>query len=111
MAAHYKNHLVEVTDTALRIRHYYFPFGDKIIPFSEIEEIVQRPASLLTGKWRVWGTATPDVWFALDWARPKRDVMFLAILKNKKIKAGFSVEHPQEFAAIVSQKVPFRQSR
>ncbi len=105
----YKDHLVQLTDKALRIHHYYFPLVSKTIPLSDIEEIVQKPATLTTGKWRIWGTLSPDIWYACDWKRPRREAIFIVRPRNKRLKIGFTVENFRKFSELISQMVPFHQ--
>jgi len=62
----------------------------------------------LTGKWRIWGTWFLDIWYAMDFERPKREAIFIVHIKNKRMKVGFTVEDSRKFAELIFQKVPFR---
>lgn len=68
---------VALTEDGLVIRRYYFPFGDKRIPYSEIERVRRLPMSGLTGGWRIWGSGDFTHWFNLDPGRPRKTVKFV----------------------------------
>lgn len=62
----------------LEIRHYYFPFGTKVVPYSRIKAYQRVEINgVLSGKWRIWGTGNPRYWANLDWRRPTKKVGFV----------------------------------
>jgi hypothetical protein len=68
---------VACTDDALVIRRYYFPFGEKRIPYTKIERVQRLPLAGLSGRYRIWGSGDFTHWFNLDWRRPGKSVMFV----------------------------------
>jgi hypothetical protein len=92
MSTVYKDKLIEVTDKGITFHRYYFPFGDRTIPFAQIEHIDVGPPSIIAGSWRLWGTSDFRTWFPLDWKRPKRDRIFVASLRYSSRRIGFTVE-------------------
>jgi len=62
----------------LEIHSYYFPFGTKSVPYTQIQGL-QRIAitGLLSGRWRIWGTGNPRYWANLDLKRPKKTIGFV----------------------------------
>lgn len=104
MSTLYKDSLIEITDRAIIFRHYYFPFGgDKDVPFSQIESIQVCPPSIYFGSWRIWGGG-PRTWFPLDWGRPRREAIFVAILRGCFIRVGFTVEESQTVNGILRER-------
>jgi hypothetical protein len=104
MSTLYKDTLIEITDQAIIFRHYHFPFGsDKDVPFSQIETIHTRPPSVSFGSWRIWGGG-PRTWFPLDWVRPRRDTIFVARLRGRFIRIGFTVEDSQKVKSILRER-------
>lgn len=94
MAILYQDKLVELTDEAIVFHEYYFPFGtDKRLPWAEIERIEVRTPSFWTGSWRFWGTGDFRTWFPKDYGRASRDRIFLAVLRGKFRRIGFTVEN------------------
>ena len=100
----YKDGLVELTTSTIRFRCYYFPFGSKTVPLSQVKRIDVRPARLGTGRWRVWGTSNFITWFPLDWSRPSRKSIFTLHQKDKVRRIGFTVEHEEEFRQALERR-------
>ena len=100
----YKDGLIEVTDEEVIFRRYYFPFGgDRHVPLSWIERVQIRQPSFWFGSWRLWGGG-PQTWFPLDGARPNRDAIFVAILRGRYRRIGFTVEHSKEAAEVFKRR-------
>ena len=68
----YRDRWIECTDTDIRIRGYYFPWGTKRIPYEAIRSVRRVETRALRGKGRIWGTANPRYWASLDPARPRK---------------------------------------
>jgi hypothetical protein len=77
--AGYEDSTVACTDSALVIRHYYFPAGAKRIPYSTIREVRRVPLGSL-GKWRIHGSGDLVHWFSFDPRRPRKDVALVVHL-------------------------------
>ena len=104
MAVHYADNLVELTDEALLIKHYYFPFGGpRIIRLSDIEAITAKEPSLQNGQWRLWGTTTFQIWFARDLNRAQRPVIYHVEIRGQVMKVGFTVEDAARFSDVLAQ--------
>jgi len=100
----YSDRLVEVSQTGIHFRHYYFPLGTKFVRFSDILRLERRPPTLRNGKWRLWGTGDCKTWFPKDWKRPQRSCIFLLHLSTQKIRIGFTVENPEKFMEAIRSK-------
>jgi len=100
----YSDKLVEITEKSILFRWYYFPFGRRRVPLSEIDHIIAKEPSLLSGKWRIHGTRDFKMWFPCDWKRPKRDRIFIATLRNEPTKIGFTVEDSEKVQDILREK-------
>jgi hypothetical protein len=93
----YSDRLVLLSEIALMLKRYYFPFGSKSIALSEIDKVrILRP-TLMNGQWRLWGTGNLKTWFPLDLHRPGRERVFLLDLKGQWRQIGFTVERWEEF--------------
>ncbi len=93
----YKDSLVELTKEKIVFLRYFFPSGTaKHLPLSEIEVIRSQPPSVFGGSWRIWGTGNFVTWFPWDGARPRRDRIFVVILRSRLRKIGFTVEDSQK---------------
>lgn len=99
----YSDRLIEITDQEIVFRRYYFPFGDRHVPWSQIESVEMRPPSIWFGSWRIWGGG-PVTWFPLDWARPSRDAIFVAFLQGRVVRIGFTVQRSKEVAEVLRQR-------
>jgi hypothetical protein len=104
MSTLYKDGLVEISDQAIVFHRYYFPFGGgKQVPFSQIESVQIRQPSISFGSWRIWGGG-PRTWFPLDWGRPWRDTIFVACLRGRVFRVGFTVEDSQRVQDILRER-------
>ena len=65
----YRDRWIACTQDGVRIRGYYFPWGDKSIPYSDIRSVRRVELGPLSGQGRIWGTANPTLWASLDPAR------------------------------------------
>jgi hypothetical protein len=52
----YDDGRVACTDDALVIRLYYFPFGDKRIPYADIGQVRRTALTGMGGRYRLWGS-------------------------------------------------------
>jgi len=103
MSTVYKDKLIELGDAAVTFRRYYFPFGDRRVPFDEIERVQVEPAA--TGdNWRLWGTSDFQTWFPLDTKRPARDRIFIASLRGTSRRIGFTVENSRKVEEVLRQR-------
>jgi hypothetical protein len=101
----YKDNLVAISKYSIIIFNYYFPtFKEIEVNFSEIEKIEVKEPSLITGKYRYWGTGDFTSWYPKDFKRSTRDKIFFLYRRYKRIKIGFSVENSQEVISIFKSK-------
>jgi len=100
----YSDKLVNVFENGIQFKNYYFPFVSKFVKFSEILNLERKSPTLLSGKWRIWGTSNFTVWFPLDWKRSQRASIFFLRLASQKIRIGFTVENPERFLEVMESK-------
>lgn len=81
----YDDGRVACTDDALVIRWYYFPFGAKRIPYSDIKDVRRQPLTMLTGKWRIWGSSDFVHWLNLDPGRLGKSTALFIHLSGKSV--------------------------
>ncbi|MGD0684633.1 MAG: hypothetical protein ABSA03_05900 [Streptosporangiaceae bacterium] len=73
----YRDRWIRCTSDAIEIRGYYFPWGTKRIPYSAIRSVRRVTMGALTGKGRIWGTASPRYWASLDPRRPSKSTALI----------------------------------
>ena len=100
----YSDKLVEITDDGILFRNYYFPFGSRLVAFSEVDGVVAKAPTWSNGKWRIHGTGDLLTWFPRDWRRPARDRIFFVSFRNRRRRIGFTVENSQKVMNILNQK-------
>ena len=100
----YSDKLVEITKNGILFRNYHFPFGSKRVAFSEVDGILAKEATLLNGKWRLWGTGDLVTWFPCDWKRPTRDRIFLLSFPGRRRRIGFTVEDSRKVMNVLNSK-------
>ena len=99
----YKDKLVEIDDESILVRNYYYPFGDKRVNFNSIESIIVQKTTLLTGKYRYYGSGDFRTWFPPD-NRSSRDKIFTIIIKNKWWRIGLTVEDSDAVLNLLKSK-------
>jgi hypothetical protein len=91
--ASYRDSLINITSDEMIFYHYYFPTRkQKRVKIEDIEYIAVLEPTLQNGKWRIHGTGNFKVWFPCDRGRPRRDRIFLAVLKSQWVSIGFTAE-------------------
>lgn len=101
----YSDKLVEITNDSILVKNYYYPFGDKRVDFNTIESITVQKATLLSGKYRCYGTGDFRVWFPPD-NRSSRDKIFLITIKKKWWRIGLTVENSQAVLDLFKKNCP-----
>jgi len=84
---------------ALVIRRYYFPFGDKRIPYAKIEQARRVPLTFMRGRYRIWGSGDFVHWFNLDPDRPGKSEAFIIQVSGRPFKPVITPRYPDAVAA------------
>src|SRR5687768_10633418 len=100
----YSDRLLDITDDAIVLKRYYFPFGAKRVAFTDVDRVAAEQPSWRNGKWRLWGTGSFKTWFPLDWGRPSRDTLFFITQSRSPLRIGFTAENSESVLAILKQK-------
>jgi hypothetical protein len=88
----------------LEIHSYYFPFGTKSVPYTQIKGLQRiEIKGVLSGKWRIWGTGNPRYWANLDLKRPKKKAGFVVDL-GSKISPIVTPEKPDAFESVLRDR-------
>jgi len=99
----YSDKLIEISDHSILVRDYYYPFGNKRVNFENVDSIVVKKPTLLSGKYRFYGTGDFRTWFPPD-IRSSRDKIFIMKLKKKWWRIGFTVENSQTVLNLLKNK-------
>jgi hypothetical protein len=88
----------------LEIRHYYFPFGTKSVPYTRIKGLQRiEMQGLWSGKWRLWGTGNPRYWANLDRKRPTKSAGFVVDL-GRKVSPIVTPDNPDTFESVLRRR-------
>jgi hypothetical protein len=96
MSADYRDARIELARDGVHIRGYYFPWGNKRIPYETIRSARRVTMGALTGRARIWGTANPGYWASLDLARPRKRVAFLMDV-GRRVRPFVTPDDPAAF--------------
>ena len=104
MTENYDDGTVVCGPDRLEIRSYYFPFGTKRVPYTEVRGL-QRIGirGLWSGKWRLWGTGNPRYWANLDRNRPKKKVGFVIDL-GRRVNPIVTPDEPDAFESVLRDR-------
>lgn len=100
----YSDSLIEIKHGSILFRRYSFFERDRMVLFSDIEKIVVKKATIWNGKFRFHGTGDFKTWFPKDFQRYKRDRIFIATIRYKWWRIGFTVEDSDEVIQILRAK-------
>lgn len=100
----YSDSLIEIKHGSILFRRYTFFERDKLVLFSDIEKIVVKKATIWNGKFRFHGTGDFKTWFPKDFQRYKRDKIFIAHIRYKWWRIGFTVEDSDMVIKIFQEK-------
>jgi hypothetical protein len=85
----------------LKIRFYYFPFGTKSVPYTQIQGLKRfEIKGVWSGKWRIWGTGNPRYWANLDLRRPKKKAGFVVDL-GRRVSPIVTPDEPDAFESVL----------
>jgi len=83
----------------LEIRSYYFPFGTKSVPYTQIQGLQRiEITGVMSGRWRLWGTGNPRYWANLDPKRPQKKVGYVVDL-GRRVSPIVTPQSPEAFEA------------
>ena len=94
----YADPRIEASPEGLRVRHYYLPWGDKLIPYEAIRSVRRVDVGALRGRWRIWGTANPRYWANLDPGRHRKKKGFVLDL-GASVRPFLTPDDPVAFEA------------
>jgi hypothetical protein len=102
---HYQDHLVSISGNSITFHNYGGPsfWSDRQVFFRDIVRIDVKKPDVLTGKWRIWGSSSPQTWFPMDWHRPSRDRIFHTTLRTPGWNVGFTVEDSSRVISILKE--------
>jgi hypothetical protein len=98
----YDDGLVALDDNSVLIRRYYFPWGNKRIPYSSIRSFT-RLAPIRVRKWRLSGSGDFVHWWNLDLHRSKKNVA-IVIDVGKWIRPTITPDDPDAVEHILSER-------
>jgi hypothetical protein len=98
----YDDGRIACTDDGLVIRSYYFPAGDKRIPYGDIERVRVLPMDGISGGYRLWGSGDFTHWFNWDPGRPKKGVKLIIEIRGRRAKPVITPDAPSDVQAELS---------
>jgi hypothetical protein len=101
----YADRVLQLYGDGLYFPVYYFPWGGRFVPFADVERIECLRPTLLSGKWRLWGTSNLKMWFPLDARRNTREVIFHLYHKGRRGGIGFTAENSHRVRELLGQRV------
>ena len=100
----YKDHWITCEPDRLVIRGYYFPFAtSKSIPYRRVKSVQTQPLTVMSGRWRIWGTSNPRYWFNLDPSRPHKQTA-LVLDVGSWVKPVITPDDPARVAEIIEER-------
>lgn len=100
----YEDSYIRITESMLRIKWYYFPFGSKDIEWKQIKRVEVLPISGegISGI-KHWGMALSPVWWHCDWQRFSR-AQFVKLDLGSWVKVGITCDDVQTASALIKTR-------
>jgi hypothetical protein len=95
----YDDGRVALTDDALVIRSYYFPFCAKRIRYADITQVRRRPLTGWSGRYRIWGSTDLHHWYNFDPGRPGKSTALVIQLSGRGAVPVITPDQPDQVAA------------
>jgi hypothetical protein len=106
MVVAYDDGLLRLDEGGVTLRRYYFPWaGSKHIAWSQVRGVRVRRMTWLTGKGRIWGTATLTHWLPLDLRRPGKAIL-LVFDVGRRVKPCVSPDDPRQVIDLLRLQAP-----
>jgi hypothetical protein len=93
----YDDGRIACTESTLVIRRYYFPAGDKRLPYTRIREVRSRPMRDLAGK--LWGSGDFVHWFNWDPGRRAKKMALVVIPSGHRVRPVITPDDPEAVLA------------
>ena len=93
----YDDGRVVCTDNELVIRKYYFPSGDKHIPYQRIQHVSRTQLGL----YKLWGSPDLVHWFNQDFGRSSKKVALVVEL-GRRVKPVLTPDDPDGLVAALT---------
>jgi hypothetical protein len=100
--AFYDDGRIVCDEDGVRVRWYY-PWGDKSIPYRTIRSVTKRPLTRWWGKWRLWGSGDLVHWYNLDRTRPNKDTA-LALDTGGRVRPTITPDDPDSVVRILAER-------
>lgn len=97
----YEDRTVRLDDRGVTIRHFYFPFVSRFLPYEKIEYVQNAALPDIGGRWRIWGTGDFSHWYSLDLLRPRKHTAIVLEIWGYGTPA-FTPRDPDTVASIIS---------
>jgi hypothetical protein len=98
----YHDRWIECTDTDVRVRGYYFPWGTKRFAYASIRALRRVDMGVLRGRARIWGTSNPRYWASFDPGRPGKKVGLIVDL-GRRVRPFITPDDPGAVESIIRQ--------
>lgn len=95
----YDDGRIACTDDGLVIRNYYFPAGDKRVPYGKIKGVRVVPMGGASGGYRLWGSGDFIHWYNWDPGRPRKSVKLVIDIQGRRAKPVITPDTPDDVTA------------
>ncbi len=103
----YEDGTVRLDAEGVTIRHFYFPFVSKHVPYETITAVSTGVLPGLGGRWRIWGTTDFSSWYSFDLLRPKKTTAVELEISTWGTPA-FTPRDPDEVERIIARHLTSR---
>ncbi len=100
----YRDSLIEINSSHITFFNFGLLGGSKTVRLWDIDKIDILKPDIWNGKYRFHGSGDFRTWFPADYARFKRNAIFIVHLKGKRLRIGFTVKNTKEVIKLLKNK-------
>ena len=100
----YEDRYLVLSESALTVKHFYFPVGAKRVPYEDITRVYEDELNFWTGKWRFGGPRKLPQWFHVDMHRPGKS-QCIVVETTGMLDPVLTPENHDKVLAILRQHV------
>lgn len=101
----YEDGTVRLDERGVAIRHFYFPFVSRFLPYEKIESMHLAALPDIGGRWRIWGTTDFSYWYSFDVRRPAKTMGIVLENWGWGTTPVFTPKDPDKVASIISARL------
>lgn len=100
----YEDRTVRLDTDGVTIRHFYFPFVSRYLPYEKITSASTGVLPGFGGRLRIWGTTDFSSWYSFDILRPAKTTA-VVLETQGRVTPAFTPKDPDKVESIITKQI------